>query len=409
MTEKVAGTKGVGSVKDTKGKKLRVALVHDYIKELGGAERVILTLAEMFPAAPIYTAFLVPGSAFARKLAGRKIVTSWADRLLRRGNMHSPLRFLIPTIWESFNFRGFDLVISSASGYSSEGIVTRPETLHICYCHTPPRWLYGFPQSVGFQKYWPVRAYGAIVGHFMRMYDFMAAQRVDFFVANSENVGRRIAKFYKRDSVVIYPPVEVSEIGRMTKDLKPENFYLIVSRIVGAKGFDLAVEAANRLKVPLKIIGEAVGFSQEKKRLEKESGGTVELLGRLPDEEMWNYLGRCKAFLALATDEDFGVTPVEAMAAGRPVIAYAGGGYLETVIEGKTGTFFREPKVASLIEAMARLERLAIKPDDCRRQAERFTRERFVRRMEELIGVKWGEYVGGRDAEGPKRGVKKLQ
>jgi glycosyltransferase involved in cell wall biosynthesis len=376
-------------------KGINVALVHDYIKEYGGAERVLETLAEMFPNAPIYAAFCVPGSSFAGKLRSKKIIVSWANRLLRWKDMHSPFRFLIPYIWESFDFRGYDIVINSASGYMPEGIVTRPETMHVVYCHTPARWLYGYQVSIGFGRFLPVKIYGAIVGAVLRVYDFLAAQRVDYFIANSENVRQRIKKFYHRDAAVIYPPVEVTAIERATKDAKPEDFYLIVSRIVGHKGLDLAIEAANQLKVPLKIIGEAVGFRREKGRLQNLSGETVEFLGRLSDEEMWRYLGRCKAFLALETEPDFGVTPVEAMAAGRPVIAFAGGGYLESVVDRQTGVFFHKPTTRSLVEAMRRLNMTKIEPDGCRRQAEKFSKERFVREMSQLVQTKWEEYRQG--------------
>lgn len=369
--------------------KPKVALVHDYIKEFGGAERVLLTLSEMYPQAPLYTAFSVPGSTFAQDLAGKRIITSWADHFLRWGNLHSPFRFLIPLIWPSFNFRGYNIVINSASGYMPEGIRVPPETLHLCYCHTPPRWLYGYSTSIGFKKYLPVKIYGAIIGHILRMYDFLSAQKVDYFIANSKNVQNRIQKFYRRSSVVIYPPVEVSKIKKATQESKPKNYYLIVSRIVGGKGLELAVKAANQKGVPLKIIGERFGLSTEFDKLRKINRGMVEFLGRLPDKEMWKYLGECKAFLALATDEDFGVTPVEAMAAGRPIIAFAGGGYIETVIDGKTGVFFKEYSVEALIIAMNRLDKMDIKPQDCRQRASRFSKERFTKEMSNFVDNKW--------------------
>lgn len=369
--------------------KPKVALVHDYVKEFGGAERVLLTLSEMYPQAPLYTAFLVPNSTFAKALSDKKIITSWANCFLRWGNLHSPFRFLIPLIWPRFNFQNFDIVINSASGYMPEGIRIPPCTLHLCYCHTPPRWLYGYSTSIGFKKYLPVKIYGAIIGHLLRMYDFLWAQKIDYFIANSKNVQNRIQKFYRRPSMVIYPPVEVNKIIQAVRNLKPKNYYLIVSRIVGGKGLELAVKAANQKGVPLKIIGERFGLSTEFEKLQKMNKGMVEFLGHLPDEEMWKYLGGCKAFLALATDEDFGVTPVEAMAAGRPVIAFAGGGYLETVIDGKTGVFFEEHSVENLISAMNRLDKIPIKPQDCRQRALHFSKERFVKEMTSFVNNKW--------------------
>jgi glycosyltransferase involved in cell wall biosynthesis len=371
---------------------LKVALVHDYLKEYGGAERVLSALTEIWPAAPIYTAFYVPDSTAGRAFAGKKIIPSWANWFLPKKNLYSPFRFLAPLIWESFDFAGFDLVISSASWYITKSIITRPETLHICYCHTPPRWLYGYQTAVEWKRFLPVRVYGEIVAHFLRQYDFLASQRVDEFIANSKNTQERIRKFYRRNSTVIYPPVEVEKIKKATLNLKPEDYFLIVSRVVGAKGIDLALEAANRLGIKLKIVGEPTGLRWEEKKLDKLKGRTVEFLGRVKDEELYKLYGRCRAFLALAQDEDFGIAPVEAMAAGRPVIAFAGGGYLETVVEGKTGIFFNDYSVEGLIKAINCFNELIhdnkIKPEDCRKQAEKFGKERFQNEIIKFVRSK---------------------
>lgn len=382
---------------------MRVALVHDYIKEYGGAERVLEALTEIWPEAPIYTAFCVPDSSAGRAFANKKIITSWANWFLPRMNLYSPLRFLTPLIWESFDFRGYDLVISSASWYITKSIITRPETLHVCYCHTPPRWLYGYQTAVEWKKFWPVRVYGEIVAHFLRQYDFLAAQRVDEFIANSRNTQGRIAKFYRRDSKVIYPPVEVEKIKEVTKNLKPADYYLVVARVVGAKGLDLAIGAANKLGIKLKIVGEPVGLRWEEDKLAKIKGKTVEFLGRVSDRELYRLYGECRAFLALAQDEDFGITPVEAMAAGRPVVAFRGGGYLESVIENKTGIFFdppsptaaagrSEPLVESLMRTIKKLETLRIKPEDCRKQARKFSKAVFKREIVDFVNSQWVKY-----------------
>jgi glycosyltransferase involved in cell wall biosynthesis len=368
---------------------LKIALVHDYLKEYGGAERVLEALSEIYPEAPIYTAFLVKDSVAGRAFKGKKIITSWGNSFLPFKNLYSPLRFLAPFIWESFDFRGYDVVISSASWYITKGIITPEDSLHLCYCHTPPRWLYGYQTSVEWKKFWPIRIYGEILAFFMRKYDYISSQRVDFFIANSENVQKRITKFYRRDSTVIYPPVEIEKIKEATKDLKPQDYYLIASRVVGAKGLDLAIEAANKLGFKLKIIGEPAGLKWEEEKLNKLKGVTVEFLGRVSDSELYKYYGHCKAFLALAEDEDFGITPVEAMAAGRPIIAYAGGGYLETVIEGKTGTFFDEYSTEGLITALKNFDPEKYKPEDCRKQAEKFSKERFMREIVEFVNLKF--------------------
>ncbi len=371
---------------------MKVALVHDYLKEYGGAERVLEALGELFPEAPIYTAFNVADSTAGKVFRKKKIITSGFDKILKWRNLYSPLRFLTPLIWEGFDFSDYDLVISSASWYITKSIITKPGTLHLCYCHTPPRWLYGYPTATEWKRFWPVRVYGEILAHFLRQYDFQAAQRVDYFIANSENTKQRIKKFYRRDAEVIYPPVNVEEIIKATSNLKSKNYskkssayYLVVARLAGAKGLDLAIEAAQKLKFNLKIVGEPVGLHWEEKKLRENIGGHVEFLGRVDDESLWKLYGECQAFLALAEDEDFGITPVEAMAAGRPVVAFKGGGYLETVVDGKTGLFFEEPTVKSLSGTIEQFNSLTISSQDCREQAKKFSTAIFQQKIKELV------------------------
>lgn len=364
---------------------MKIALVHDYMNEFGGAERVLLALSQMYPDAPIYTAFYTVGSEAYERFKDKKIYTSWAHKYIpgfSRGKLHSPLRFLTPWIWNSFDFSGYDLVIGSASWYVTKGFAKKGKAKEICYCHTPPRWLYGYPTSIELRKYWPVRVYAAIVGHFMRIYDWSAAQRVDFFIANSQNVKRRIEKHYRRDSTVIYPPVY---IPRSALAARKKDYYLVLSRIVGGKGLKLAVEAANKLGFELKIAGKAGGFATEMQQLKQKAKDNVEFLGYVSDEKLEKLYSEAKGFLALATDEDFGMTPVEAMAHGTAVIAFNGGGYKETVIEGKTGVFFDEPTTKSLVTAIKKFEKLSFDPKDCRKQVEKFSKERFEKEMSRYI------------------------
>jgi glycosyltransferase involved in cell wall biosynthesis len=360
---------------------MKVALVHDYLKEYGGAERVLQALHEIWPEAPIYTAFCLKNSAAGKEFSDAKIVESWLAPLIKHKNLYSPLRFLAPSVWKSFNFKNYDLVITSASWYITRGFRVGPKTKVICYCHTPPRYLYGYPTSIEWQRYWPVRVYATIINHFLRLYDYRSAQRVDHFIANSENVAKRIKKFYRRGSTVVYPPIEVEKIIKATEGLKPKNYYLIVSRVVGAKGIEMAVKAAQKAKVPLKIIGEPAGLHWLGGRLEKLKSQGVDFLGRVPDRDLYRYFGECKAFLALATNEDFGMTLVEAQAAGRPVIAFRGGGYLESVIEGKTGVFFDEATVGALVKELKQFKSSKFKAGDCQKQARKFSKERFKKEM----------------------------
>jgi len=366
---------------------MKVALVHDYLNEFGGAERVLLALAEIYPKAPIYTAFVKKGSPAWERFKDKKIVTSWVDKIPGFSKYwYSALRFLAPKIWDSFDFSKFDLVISSTSWYVTKGFKNKGKAKEICYCHTPPRWLYGYRTSINWQKYWLVRVYGNIVGHFMRQYDFRAAQKVDWFVANSQEVKKRIEKFYRRKAKVIYPPVELPKVGRFKK----KDYYFIISRIVGGKGLELAVKAAVKMGLKLKVAGVPAGMGGELDKLERLAKGKVEFLGEVSDEELVRLYAEAKGFLALAEAEDFGITPVEAMLGGTGVIAFRGGGYLESMIEGKTGVFFDKYSIESLIKAIKRFEGMKIKSRDCINQAKKFSKERFKREIKEFVLDKVG-------------------
>ena len=383
---------------------MKIAIVHDYIKEYGGAERVLEALCELYPDAPIYTSFYQKDSVAYEKFKHRKIITSWVHVIpFFATKLHSPFRFLAPFIWNSFDFSSYDVVITSASWYITKGVLGSKERrakivgqdskgkgpIEICYCHTPPRWLYGYTTSIEWQKFWPVKLYGIVIGHFMRQYDHNAAQKVDYFIANSKETKARIKKFYRRDSEVIYPPVVLQDSRIKIKDSRiKRDYYFIVSRLVGGKGLDLAVEAANKLGITLKIAGSSSGYSSEYKSLSEKAKKNIEFLGRVSDEELVGLYSNAKAFLALARDEDFGITPVEAMRCGTPVIAYYGGGYKETVVDGVTGVFFKESTVESLIEAIKKSEKGKFDPEKCRKQAEKFSKELFKKQIQNFVNDK---------------------
>ena len=336
---------------------MKVALVHDYLNEFGGAERVLLALTEIWPEAVIYTAFYRKGSTAYERFKDKKIITSWAQNVpWFSTKLYSPLRFLAPKIWSSFDFSQYDLVISSSSWYITKGFN------EICYCHTPPRWLYGYQTASDWQKYWPVRVYGLIIGHLLRHYDYHQAQKVKYFIANSEEVRQRIWKFYRREATVIYPPVDLPK----PKKLKRLDYYLIVSRPVGGKGIELGLAAAEKYGFKLKVVG----------------GDSVS------DAELVKLYSQAKGFLALSRDEDFGITPLEAMSCGCPVIAFKGGGYKETVIEGKTGLFFKEYNIKSLTHALQKFEKMKFRREDCVEQAEKFSKARFKQEIREFVESK---------------------
>jgi len=357
---------------------MKIAIIDDYIK-FGGAIQVVASLHELFPQAPIYTIFSQAKSdpLLKEQFKDAKIIESWFVRLPYSERLISPLRFLIPLIWRSFNFSEFDLIITSASWAITKGLA-KGKTKEICYCHTPPRYLYGYDTSRDWKKHWYIRAYALIVNHFMRMYDFNKSQKVTWFIANSMEVQKRINKFYRRESIVINPPVETPnfKLGN-----KIENYYLTGGRLEKAKNFDLIIKACNQLKVPLKIYGTGV----QEGNLRQIAGETIKFLGSITNEQKFEMMSRCKAFIVAAADEDFGITPVEAMASGRPVLAYRGGGYLETVVGGKTGEFFSDYSVDGLVKALKTFKSEKYKSEDCRRQAQKFSKENFKKKIKDFI------------------------
>lgn len=365
---------------------MKVAIIHDYIKEFGGAERVLEALAEAYPEAPIYTAFVDRNSTAHKHFKNKKIIPSWFNFIPFSSKLASPFRFLTPLIWGSFNFEDYDLVISSASWYITKGFGSKgsagKKPIEICYCHTPPRWLYGYSTSVNFQKYGIVKAYALIVGHFLRLYDFNRAQKVDYFIANSKEVQERIKKFYKRDSKVIYPPVSLP--NSKTQNIKKGDYYFMVSRIVGAKGLELAIEAAVKAGFKLRIAGAKAGYYQQDELL-KKAKGRVEFLGQVTDEELSKLYKGAKGFLALSKDEDFGITPVESQLLGTPVIAFNGGGYKETVVDGKTGVLFDNYSENGLIEAIKRFEKTKFDQEEIKKHAQKFSKERFKKEIKEFV------------------------
>jgi len=367
----------------------KIAIVHDYLIDFGGAERVLLAIHEIYPDAPIYVSVYRAErlGKFADKFKSAKIIQSGFGYLPFADKLISPLRFLLPAIWNSFDLTGYDLIISSASWAVTKGFKKKRGATEICYCHTPPRYLYGYDTSRKFEELMGklVGFYGLIVNHFMRQYDFKQAQKVDYFIANSEEVKKRIEKFYRRDSVVIYPPVEIfSPQGYFdpgSQSQKKRDYYLTGGRLTAAKNFDLIIKTFNKLGLALKIYGSGPLESQ----LRKISGKNIEFLGNVGDEKMAELYFGAKAFILAQKDEDFGMTAVEAMSFGTPVIAYKGGGYLESVIDGTTGVFFDELNTESLSAAVRKFGKIKFKSEDCMTQAKKFSSARFKKEMLQFV------------------------
>ncbi|MDO9027336.1 MAG: glycosyltransferase, partial [Candidatus Roizmanbacteria bacterium] len=359
---------------------MKVALVHDQLREFGGAERVLVSLKKIFPQADVYTTTFDLNSLGSHKklIKDWKVYVSWFGKIPFLNRFYSPFRFLTPLIWESFDFSKYNLVISSSGSWMSKGIKTRKPTIHISYIHHPPRYLYGYETAIEWQKYFFIKIYGYIINHFLRIWDFTSSQRADFLIANSEETKKRIEKFYRRNSTVIYPPVNIPSkpVNPLTRE--PNNYFLTVSRLAHAKHVDVLINAANKLKFKLKIIGSG----RDEERLKQMAGPSVKFLGNLTDEQMKKTYLSAKAFLFASKDEEFGIAPVEAMGYGLPVIAYRSGGIPEYVIDGKNGYLFDELDEDSLVYKVKKLESLKEKEyfemrKEARKTAENFSEEKF--------------------------------
>jgi len=365
---------------------MRIALVHDYLNEFGGAERVLLALSKMYPEAPIYTIYLKKDSPAGHEFKDHKIIESWFSYFPFANKLISPLRFFIPLIWRSFDFSKFDLVITSASWAVTKGM--RNAKREICYLHTPPRYLWGYDTSRNWEGKWYsglIKIYALVVNHFMRQYDYSEAQKVTYFIANSKNVGKRIEKFYRRkDYSVVYPPIE---IGKTNKQVEKSDFYLTGGRMTFAKNFDLIIKACKKANVKLKIFGTGV----EENNLKNIAGNNAEFLGRVTDVELMDLYTGAKAFIVAQKDEDFGMTPLEAASYGTPTIAYRAEGYLETVIENNlpaqagTGVFFDELTKESLASVIVKSEKIKWNKKEIINHAKKFGEERFEKEILEVV------------------------
>ncbi|MFA6533085.1 MAG: glycosyltransferase [Patescibacteria group bacterium] len=370
---------------------MKVALVHDQLREFGGAERVLVSFKKIFPTADIYTTTFDLDSLGSHKhlIKDWKVNVSWFGKIPFLNRFYSPFRFLTPLIWESFDFSKYDLVISSSGSWMSKGIKTKKPTIHISYIHHPPRYLYGYETAVEWQKYFFIKIYGHIINHFLRIWDFTSTQRADFLIANSQETKKRIEKFYRRDSTVIYPPVSIPEKPVNPLTHKPSNYFLTISRLARAKHIDILIKAANKSKFKLKIVGSG----RDEERLKQLAGPTVEFLGNLTDQELKKTYLNAKAFLFASRDEEFGIAVVEAMGYGLPVIAYRSGGLPEYVIDKKNGYLFDELKDSSLIDkvneltSLTSLKYLEMKKE-ARKTAERFSEKKFSQQILDFVKSK---------------------
>ncbi len=369
---------------------MKIAIVHDFLTYWGGAEQVLMSFHRMWPEAPIYT--LLYDKKFVKEhFPDARIRGSFLQKFpafLR--NRKKYLLPFMPTAPETLDLRDFDLVISSSNSFA-KGIITRSQTRHICYCHSPARfvwdWRYNYlnEQKIGLLK----KIFVVPLLHYIRMWDAQSSSRVDHFIANSKTTASRIKKYYGRDSEVIYPPIDLAEKNKGVKNVEAthgvKDYYLIVSRLSPYKRVDLAVEAFNKLELPLIIIGQG----EQKRHLEKIARPNIKFLGFVPKDELYGYYQNARAFI-FCGEEDFGIAPIEAMSAGVPVLAYRKGGLAETNIEGVTGEFFDDPYPEILAEGVRRLEanEKNYQKEKIIAHAEKFNRNRFEQEIKAFLAEK---------------------
>jgi len=361
---------------------MKIALVHDYIKEYGGAERVLEALHELFPQAPVYTTVYLPSylGPHEKRFSSWDIRPSWLNHIPFVEKLISPIRIIATLVFRHMDLSEYDVIIVSATGAYTPNLIKKGNAKLICYCHTPPRYLYGYATARNWKKNPVLRVLGEFCNHFLRISDYEASQNVDLFIANSKEVASRIQKFYRKDALIIYPPVDLPEKGINNGK---RTYFLTGGRLAAPKHIDLAIAACTKLNLPLKVFGK--GFAGYGDVLHNIAGPTIEFVGEVTDKEKWKLMSEAKAFIFPSEDEDFGILPVEAMASGAPVIAYRSGGVVETVVEGKTGLFFDSLTATSLSQKIQQFE--LIKTDwtnACKNQVKLFGKKLFLEKIRHL-------------------------
>jgi glycosyltransferase involved in cell wall biosynthesis len=363
---------------------MKIALVHDYLVQYGGAERVLECFCELFPYAPIYT-LVYDKDAMHGIFEKKDIRTSYLQKIPFAGKQHRLFPPLMPSAIEQFDFSKYDVVLSDSASFA-KGIITGPQTLHICYMHTPMRYAwddcqkytadFGFPGIIK-----------RIVPYFMnyiRLWDKLSSERVDKFIANSNFVAKRIKKYYGKNSDVINPPVSINNYYISEKQ---KGYFLMVGRLIAYKRHDIAIEAFNKLGLPLKIIGRG----PEMKRLQKMAKPNVEFLGRVPDKELAEYYSQCQAFV-FPQEEDFGIVAIEAFASGRPVIAFRGGDIPEHMEEGKMGIFFEKQTSEDIVAAVEKFKNVKFDKNYIRSKSFEFDKELFKGKIKEYVERELGNF-----------------
>jgi glycosyltransferase involved in cell wall biosynthesis len=370
---------------------MKIALVHDYLVQHGGAEKVLECFCELYPTAPIYT-LIYDQDAMGETFAHRKIYTSRLQNMPFAQKKHRIFPLLMPAAIEEFDLSQYDIVLSDSSSFA-KSVLTQPKTLHISYVHTPMRYAWDdcqkYTADFGFPKM--IERIVPFMMNFVRVWDRVSSDRVDRYIANSTFVSRRIKKYYDKDTIVINPPVDTKNFY-IDKKRSHDEYYLMVGRLIAYKRHDIAIEAFNRLGLPLKIIGRGPELANLKKNARKN----IEFLERVNDKDLAQYYAQAKAFI-FPQEEDFGIVAIEAMASGRPIIAYRGGDIVEHLESGKMGIFFDQQTPEALIDAIKKFDTIAFDEDIIRQHALRFDMEIFKRTIKDYIDKEYTNHMRDRE------------
>jgi len=361
---------------------MKVALIHDWLNGMRGGEKVLEIFCELFPEAPIYTLHHEK-EKLSSFLQEKKIETSFIQKLPWRKTKYRYYLPLFPLAIESFKLDNFDLIIS-LSHCAAKGIIPPKNAVHLCYCFTPMRYAWDFYLDYFSKTIFPVRLLIKYTLKYLKRWDLKTNERIDSFISISQNIAAKIKKYYARDSIIVYPPVD-TDFYQITEELK-EKFFLIISALVPYKKIDIAIKTFNELNLPLKIIGSG----PEKNRLQQQSGPNIEFLGWQSNEKIKTYYNQAQA-LIFPGEEDFGIVPLEALSCGCPVIAYAKGGALETLLDKKTGVFFHKQDKNSLKEAVAVFHKMNFDRNILRNQALKFSKQKFKDLLKETIKILYNQ------------------
>ena len=366
----------------------RVAFIHDYLVQYGGAEKTLEIMSDIFPEAEIFTGIYKP-DLLSKKLNSKKIISPGTSLLSKWPKYFT---FLMPLYFENFDLRNYDLIISSGNAWA-KGVLTKPTQLHISYIHTPPRFLYKYSVESTNRNNWYYKPFVSFIDTSLRVWDYISAQRPDYLLTNSRETSKRIQKFYRREATVIYPPVDVETKPAVESDNLKAPYYLAAGRLAAYKNFDLIIQAFNLLGLPLEVIGTG----KEESKLKKMAKDNIKFLGQASDEVKFRKMNECMGLIFPVEEEDFGIVPIEAMSQGKPVLAHRSGGVLETLRDGIDGMFFDKVTLEEFVSKMKEfdenIKKSVYNSNSIRDHVQKYSVNRFKKEFEAFVSNKWDQFL----------------